>query len=176
MKEMTKANLSAAFAGESQAHMKYLTFADIAEREGFANVARLFRAASFAEQMLQSFNADLALIAAEGFTPEDGLTYSYEADATIARMMHERARKTIVLATARKLVQRDRITALRAGDVDTLVTGCGDDRTLARFADIGVDVVSAADRRADAPAGGLVLHRAKGPAESDLPAPRKARA
>ena len=51
MKEMTKANLSAAFAGESQAHMKYLAFADIAEREGFANVARLFRAVSFAEQM-----------------------------------------------------------------------------------------------------------------------------
>src|SRR3990170_6087720 len=41
---------------------------------------------SFAEQMLRSFNADLALIAAEGFTPEDGLTYSYEADATLARI------------------------------------------------------------------------------------------
>ncbi len=51
MREMTKANLSAAFAGESQAHMKYLAFADIAERDGFPNVARLFRAASFAEQM-----------------------------------------------------------------------------------------------------------------------------
>jgi len=51
MKEMTKANLSAAFAGESQAHMKYLAFADIAEREGLPNIARLFRAASFAEQM-----------------------------------------------------------------------------------------------------------------------------
>ena len=51
MKEMTKANLSAAFAGESQAHMKYLVFADLAEREGLPNVARLFRAASFAEQM-----------------------------------------------------------------------------------------------------------------------------
>jgi rubrerythrin len=51
MKEMTKTNLSAAFAGESQAHMKYLVFADLAEREGLPNVARLFRAASFAEQM-----------------------------------------------------------------------------------------------------------------------------
>ena len=50
MKEMTKANLSAAFAGESQAHMKYLVFADLAEREGLPNVARLFRAASFAEE------------------------------------------------------------------------------------------------------------------------------
>jgi rubrerythrin len=50
MKEMTKANLQAAFAGESQAHMKYLVFANLAEREGFPNVARLFRAVSFAEE------------------------------------------------------------------------------------------------------------------------------
>jgi rubrerythrin len=50
MKEMTRANLQAAFAGESQAHMKYLAFAEIAEREKLPNVARLFRAAAFAEQ------------------------------------------------------------------------------------------------------------------------------
>jgi rubrerythrin len=51
MKEKTNANLSAAFAGESQAHLKYMVFADLAEREGYANIARLFRAASFSEQM-----------------------------------------------------------------------------------------------------------------------------
>ncbi len=51
MKEMTKANLAAAFAGESQAHMKYTVFGDVAEREGLPNVARLFRAAAYAEQM-----------------------------------------------------------------------------------------------------------------------------
>lgn len=51
MKEMTKENLKAAFAGESQAHMKYLAFADQAEKEGFANVARLFRAIAYAEQV-----------------------------------------------------------------------------------------------------------------------------
>jgi rubrerythrin len=50
MKDMTKANLEAAFAGESQAHMKYAVFAEIAEREKLPNVARVFRAASFAEQ------------------------------------------------------------------------------------------------------------------------------
>jgi rubrerythrin len=50
MRKMTQANLEAAFAGESQAHMKYSIFADKAEQEGFANVARLFRAISFAEQ------------------------------------------------------------------------------------------------------------------------------
>jgi len=51
MHKMTQANLEAAFAGESQAHTKYLIFADRAEREGFPNVARLFRAVSYAEQM-----------------------------------------------------------------------------------------------------------------------------
>jgi len=51
MEKMTLANVSDAFAGESQAHMKYLNFADKAEKEGFPNVARLFQAASFAEQI-----------------------------------------------------------------------------------------------------------------------------
>jgi rubrerythrin len=51
MHDMTKTNLEAAFAGESQAHMKYLIFADQAEKDGFNNVARLFRANAFAEQV-----------------------------------------------------------------------------------------------------------------------------
>jgi rubrerythrin len=51
MNEMTKANLQAAFAGESQAHMKYLNFAEKAEKEELHNVARLFQAASYAEQI-----------------------------------------------------------------------------------------------------------------------------
>ena len=51
MKENTLHNLKDAFAGESQAHMKYMAFAERAEREGLANIARLFRAASFSEQI-----------------------------------------------------------------------------------------------------------------------------
>ncbi|HOB51140.1 MAG TPA: rubrerythrin family protein [Acidobacteriota bacterium] len=51
MKKMTEENLKAAFAGESQAHMKYLAFSRKAEAEGKPNVARLFAAASYAEQV-----------------------------------------------------------------------------------------------------------------------------
>lgn len=51
MKKMTEQFLKDAFAGESQAHMKYLNFADKADEEGKANVARLFRAASYSEQV-----------------------------------------------------------------------------------------------------------------------------
>ncbi len=49
MKEMTKKSLSEAFAGESMAHMKYLIFSEIAEKEGFKNIARLFKAIAYAE-------------------------------------------------------------------------------------------------------------------------------
>ena len=51
MHAMTKANLEAAFAGESQAHMRYKIFAVKAEQEGLPEVARLFRAISYAEQV-----------------------------------------------------------------------------------------------------------------------------
>jgi len=42
-------NLKAAFAGESQANRKYLAFAEKAEKDGYPQVARLFRAAAEAE-------------------------------------------------------------------------------------------------------------------------------
>ena len=46
---MTEESLKAAFAGESQAAEKYLVYAEQADEEGFPNVAKLFRAISFAE-------------------------------------------------------------------------------------------------------------------------------
>ncbi len=45
----TTDNLQDAFAGESQANRKYLAFAKKAEQDGFAQVAKLFRAAAEAE-------------------------------------------------------------------------------------------------------------------------------
>jgi rubrerythrin len=42
-------NLKEAFAGESQANRKYLAFAEKAEKDGYPQVARLFRAAAAAE-------------------------------------------------------------------------------------------------------------------------------
>ncbi len=51
MHEMTKQNLKNAFAGESRAYMKYMIFADKAEKEGRLNMARLFRAIAYAERV-----------------------------------------------------------------------------------------------------------------------------
>jgi rubrerythrin len=48
---MTEENLNNAYAGESMAHMRYLIYADVAEKEGKRNIARLFRAIAYAEEV-----------------------------------------------------------------------------------------------------------------------------
>lgn len=92
MTEKTEKNLKDAFAGESQAHMKYMIFADKAEREGKPNIARLFRAISYAEQVhamnhfrilgLVKSTADNAQSAIDGETYEvDDMYPAFLSDA-----------------------------------------------------------------------------------------------
>jgi len=49
MRTMTEKNLNDAFCGESKASMKYLIYSETAEKNGFPNVSKLFRAISYAE-------------------------------------------------------------------------------------------------------------------------------
>jgi rubrerythrin len=51
VKKMTDANLKSTYAGESQANMRYTIYAKKAKEEGYPNVARLFTAVAFAEQI-----------------------------------------------------------------------------------------------------------------------------
>ena len=77
----TKENLNEAFAGESQASQKYHIFARRAERDGFPNVAKLFRTACEAEKI----HAEGHLRAMDGIgstadnlqTAIDGETYEF---------------------------------------------------------------------------------------------------
>ena len=77
----TQENLAVAFAGESQANRKYLAFAQAAEKEGFAQIARLFRAAADAETI--HAHAHLRNMGGVGTTLENlkaavaGETYEY---------------------------------------------------------------------------------------------------
>jgi rubrerythrin len=63
----TLENLQAAYNGESNASAKYLEFAKQADKEGFAGVASLFRAASRAEQVHAAKHA--TVIKSLGGTP-----------------------------------------------------------------------------------------------------------
>lgn len=78
----TQDDLKEAFAGESQANRKYLAFAQQAEKDGFANVAKLFRTTAEAETIhaLGHFQA----MGGVGTTADnlqaaiDGETYEYK--------------------------------------------------------------------------------------------------
>ncbi|MCL4343543.1 MAG: rubrerythrin family protein [Nitrososphaerota archaeon] len=76
---MTQDSLASAYGGESMASMRYSIFADIAEKEGYKNVARLFRAISFAEkvharnhfQRLSKYKNGVKVVAEAPFGPGD---------------------------------------------------------------------------------------------------------
>lgn len=98
MRQMTQANLQTSFAGESQAHMKYLIFADKAEKQGYPEVARLFRAIAYAERVHATSHlrelggiGDTAANLAEAF---DGEEYEnsemYPAFAAVAKLQQEK--------------------------------------------------------------------------------------
>lgn len=63
--ERSTQHLKEAFAGESQANRRYLAFAEKADREGYPQVARLFRAAAEAETV-HALNHLKALKAVKG--------------------------------------------------------------------------------------------------------------
>jgi rubrerythrin len=107
MTDTTK-NLKDAFAGESQANQKYRAFAKKAEREGFANIARLFQATAEAERI--HAEGHLKALEGVGSTADnlqaaiDGETYEFtemyppmfdqaEADSHKAKRMFEYALK-----------------------------------------------------------------------------------
>ncbi len=81
-RKMTRKFLEEAFAGESMAHMRYLIFAEQAEKEGYHNIAKLFRAIAHAE-FVHAKNHFMAL-GKLGKTPENlqeginGETYEVE--------------------------------------------------------------------------------------------------
>jgi len=65
----TDRNLQEAFAGESQANRKYLAFAKQADKEGYPQAARLFRAAAEAETV--HAHAHLRALGGINSTPEN---------------------------------------------------------------------------------------------------------
>ncbi|MDM8536147.1 rubrerythrin family protein [Desulfobacterales bacterium HSG17] len=79
----TQDNLQEAFAGESQANRKYLAFAEKAEKDGYAQISKLFRAAAAAETV--HAHAHLKAMKGIGTTEENlkgaiaGETHEYES-------------------------------------------------------------------------------------------------
>ncbi|HVP91582.1 MAG TPA: rubrerythrin family protein [Terriglobales bacterium] len=102
MKKMTEANVRDALAGESQAHVKYLAFAEKAAAEKLPNAARIFRAASFSEQVhaanhlkaLGAVGTTKDNLAAAAGGEEFEVEEMYPAYVTVARAQGEKPAET----------------------------------------------------------------------------------
>lgn len=125
MRKMTEELLSAAFAGESQAHMKYMIFSEKAEKDGRPNTARLFRAIAFAERVHATNhfkalgrllggveNLDSA-IAGETFEVDE----MYPAYEAVAKLQEERgAVKSVKWALTAEKVHKELYETARAAE------------------------------------------------------------
>jgi rubrerythrin len=102
VRKMTEENVKGAFAGESQAHIRYLAFSEKAATENLPNVARVFKANSFSEQIhatnhlktlsgIGSTTDNLAVAAGgENFEVEE----MYPAYLAVARAQAEKTAET----------------------------------------------------------------------------------
>lgn len=115
MRKMTEQNLTAAFVGESQAHMRYLIYAQVAEKERLPNVARLFRAIAHAEQVHASNHyRELGQVGSVSQNLQigiDGETYEvddmYPSYRTVAELQGERG----ALRTTEWALQAEKVHA-----------------------------------------------------------------
>ena len=137
MRAMTKANLEAAFAGESQAHMKYNIFADRAEREGYPEVARLFRAIAYAERVhatnhlreLGSIGDTVANLEAAFGGENYENTEMYPAFDAVARLQEEKG----ALRSIRYALEAEKIHEVMYRETQKAVKGGRDIESAAVF-------------------------------------------
>ncbi len=96
-----------------------------------------------AETMLEQFSADRAILSADAFSVEEGMSYTNADDASIARKMVARARHCVAMVTGRKFGWNARMSGIPVADIDVLVT---DSLPAGQGADLkaaGVSVVEA---------------------------------
>lgn len=140
MNQMTSDNLRSAFGGESQARTRYNIWGDVAEKDGFKNVKRLFDATSDAEKIhatlhfkaLKDVSGDFAVTSMAGFginSTSDNLeaakngeifesTQMYPSFIAVAEMQGEKeAVRAMKFASAAEKVHAERYqTAKEAVD------------------------------------------------------------
>ncbi len=102
--EQTRGNLYEAFVGEAKAHIRLLGFARKAEEEGYAQVAKLFRAIAAAEKV-HAANHLRVLGEAVIRSTEENLAFSFERETTVNEVTYpqfimeaeeEEARRAVV--------------------------------------------------------------------------------
>ncbi|MGW7454595.1 DeoR/GlpR family DNA-binding transcription regulator [Streptomyces sp. NPDC054787] len=95
-----------------------------------------------AEQVLGQLAVDTAVVGVDGFDPADGAATRHEDEASINRLLCERARRVVIAADSSKLGVRAFARICATSSVDVLVTDTGLAAGVAQsFAEAGVEVL-----------------------------------
>lgn len=95
-----------------------------------------------AEQVLGQLAVDTAVLGVDGFDPTDGAATRHEDEASINRLLCERARRVVVAADSSKLGVRAFARICATSSVDVLVTDTGLAPAVSRaFTAAGVEVL-----------------------------------
>lgn len=95
-----------------------------------------------AEQVLGQLAVDTAVLGVDGFDPTDGAATRHEDEASINRLLCERARRVVVAADSSKLGVRAFARICATSSVDVLVTDTGLTAEVAEeFTAAGVEVL-----------------------------------
>ena len=108
---------------------------------GFMRTTSLATTGHFTQSMVSQINADVAIIAPDAISVEAGITFVDPNDAALAQRMMEQSHHTVILATARKLNARCRVTAAAVSKISHLVTGSA--ATIDQLAAAGVTIIVA---------------------------------
>jgi DeoR/GlpR family transcriptional regulator of sugar metabolism len=110
---------------------------------GFVRRTSLATSGPFAEAMLDRFNADLAIISSDGFSVEEGMSYSNADDAHLALKMAARARQCIAMLTSSKFGKNSRMSGVPTAEIDTIVTDAIPFQMKVALDGAGVEVIEA---------------------------------
>lgn len=113
MGERTEENLYTAFIGEAKAHIRLLAFAERAEKDGYRQVAKLFRAISEAERIHALKHLRL-LGEARIKSTEENLEYSFNQEQTVNSVYYPE----FIKAAAEEGKQAAELTFTHAMDVE----------------------------------------------------------
>ena len=86
MEQEIRDALEQAYTGEAKAALRLKVFADVAEKEGYPQIAKLFRVISFSEEV---HGARALRVLRETRSTEENLQSSFESEETVARVAYE---------------------------------------------------------------------------------------
>lgn len=117
-------------------HVKIVLTGGVARAKSYELIGPL------ATLVLAELTFDWAILGVDALDPVAGASAQHEGEASINRLMAERARRVVVVADSSKLGRQAFARICAPGEIDVLVTDDGAAAAAGAFADQGIEVIT----------------------------------